>query len=49
MWSLRVRQQSTLDFWALLGSELSPFVSALVVKYECPEIVSPDAFLGGEA
>ena len=49
MWSLRVRQQSTLDFWALLGSELSSFVSALVVKYECPEIVSPDAFLGGEA
>jgi hypothetical protein len=26
------RQQSTLDFWALLGGELSPFVSALVVK-----------------
>jgi len=26
------RQQSTQDFWSLLGSELSPFVSALVVK-----------------
>jgi hypothetical protein len=26
------RQQSTLGFWRLLGSELSPFVSALVVK-----------------
>ena len=26
------RQQSTLDFWALLGGELSAFVSALVVK-----------------
>ena len=26
------RQQSTVDFWALLGSDLSPFVSALVVK-----------------
>lgn len=25
-------QQSTLDFWRLLGRELSPFVSALVVK-----------------
>ena len=26
------RQQSTVDFWALLGGDLSPFVSALVVK-----------------
>jgi predicted nucleic acid-binding protein len=26
------RQQSTLDFWPLLANELSPFVSALVVK-----------------
>lgn len=25
-------QQATLDFWSLLASELSPFVSALVVK-----------------
>ncbi len=25
-------QQATVDFWALLGDELSPFVSALVVK-----------------
>ena len=33
------RQQSTLDFWALLDSELSPFVSALVLKEA----------LGGEA
>jgi len=26
------RQQATLEFWNLLASELSPFVSALVVK-----------------
>lgn len=26
------RQQSTVDFWGLLGGDLSPFVSALVVK-----------------
>ena len=25
-------QQATLDFWHLLGRELSPFISALVVK-----------------
>ena len=26
------RQQCTQEFWSLLGSELSPFVSAIVVK-----------------
>ena len=29
---LAARQQSTQEFWTLLGSELSPFVSAIVVK-----------------
>jgi len=29
---LAARQQSTQEFWLLLGSELSPFVSAIVVK-----------------
>jgi len=29
---LAARQQSTQEFWALLGIELSPFVSAIVVQ-----------------
>lgn len=49
-------QQSTRSFWELLGPVLDPFVSALVRirktveahGYVCPEIVSPEAFLGEE-
>lgn len=42
------RQQSTLDFWDLLGDTLSPFVSALVLK-EAGKGIPEDAFLGDEA